>query len=214
MRRTISTVLTALLAGASGAAIATLVGASSDQPVAAAPQNSAPRDRATPSGLGLKVRGRLNAVERRVSMLESERLEEAPREEPTDEDDGQLDDEEVGAEAVPTVWEEAEQTQATFEAEARDPAWAGPAEASFTNDLSNLRDASFAVETVECRGTLCRAELGWDSLEARDADVARVAHQATAINCATSVFSSAEYHGTGSHPIVGFAYYDCAERTD
>jgi hypothetical protein len=60
---------------------------------------------------------------------------------------------------APTIDEQREHLQAAFEAQVVDPSWSAEAARALDADLARFANADVHIGRVECRATLCRAEL-------------------------------------------------------
>ena len=72
---------------------------------------------------------------------------------------------------APTIDEQREHLQAAFEAQPVDPGWSSGAARALDADLARFASDDIRVVRVECRATLCRAELTLASADNGDAFV-------------------------------------------
>jgi hypothetical protein len=95
-----------------------------------------------------------------------------------------------------------------FDAESVDPHWSESAQADFNQDLDRLASTGgFSVQSVNCRVTMCKAELQWPSYAAaRRSDGYLMTYRYTE-NCARHFFHPPP--DDPSAPYSATVYYDC-----
>jgi len=97
-----------------------------------------------------------------------------------------------------------------FNAEYADPKWAREATDSFREDLERLGPMSrFTLDDVECRMSLCRAKVKWDSYHEANANWTHVLHAGYRKNCATEVYVPTPDKTDESYQASVF--FDCTE---
>jgi hypothetical protein len=101
-----------------------------------------------------------------------------------------------------------DQREARFRAEGADPKWAPQASQSFRRDLERLGAAvKGQVTDVECRMSMCKAKVRWDSYGDAQKNWDKLLHASYEHNCGREVFIPRPDGATGAYE--GTAYYDC-----
>ncbi|HEY1693368.1 MAG TPA: hypothetical protein VGG39_14475 [Polyangiaceae bacterium] len=97
-----------------------------------------------------------------------------------------------------------------FRGEGADPSWAPSAQASLQSELHDLGEQVGArVQAVECRTTLCAAEVEWSSFAAVGRSSAELVQHGYTENCAKTIYTpppddpTAPYHAT--------LFFDCEQ---
>jgi hypothetical protein len=79
---------------------------------------------------------------------------------------------------------------AAHEAEPRDPAWAGEAEATITSSLDSLLSTSnrtWKVDSVDCRTSTCRIDVAWPNYSSASSDFGELLSATYGLPCASEV---------------------------
>jgi hypothetical protein len=139
---------------------------------------------------------RLTALEQQVAARD-----EAP---PDTADEPPIDREEAEARTA----QRHEEQRASFEAQAVDRSWAPDTARAFEADFEIFEGRAFHVGQVDCRTSVCRTQLTWDSYEAALADSRNVVQHRYATNCARVIQTPTP--SEPSAPYTATVYFDCA----
>jgi hypothetical protein len=74
--------------------------------------------------------------------------------------------------------------------------------------MTDVADAGFAVEDVECHMTLCKAKVRWPSLEDAQRGYTKILHAQYDVNCGRSVYLAPPDSPGASYEAT--TYFDCA----
>ena len=151
--------------------------------------------------------GRLEALEREVASLRSERSEPPASTSPTE------------IPSPPNPEEERRRVEAQFselerqlQADPVDPSWSSGATESLRNDLSAVaREQGFDLVAVECRTDMCRATLRWNNYEAALRTGMLLPERAIpGLNCVKSIWLKEPDNPDGLYS--SNLYLDCTEQ--
>jgi hypothetical protein len=99
---------------------------------------------------------------------------------------------------------------AQFNAERLDPDWGPRTEAAFRDDLSRIgQSMGGTVVDIQCRATLCRAEVQWPSYEDAAKNWQVLLHAPYRMQCGRHVFVPLADDADAAY--VGTVFFDCAK---
>ena len=151
--------------------------------------------------------GRLEALEREVASLRSDRRDSPAGISPTESQNPPNPEEE--RKRVETQFSELERQ---LQADPVDPSWSSGATESLRNDLSAVaREQGFDLVAAECRTDMCRATLRWNSYEAAVRTGMHLPERAIpGLNCVKSIWFKEPDNPDG--PYSSNLYLDCTEQ--
>jgi hypothetical protein len=95
-----------------------------------------------------------------------------------------------------------------FEVEGYDPAWSTSTRTAFQQDLKALSgDKNYQIKSVECKTTLCRAVVHWNSYDEVRSTAGELMHAMYRTNCTKTLFAPRPEDPKA--PYDGTVMYDC-----
>lgn len=124
---------------------------------------------------------------------------------------------EAPEDAQARVISEKEAQQTWFEKEQVDTYWARLATRSFQADLESLKElealkeSGFSIQTLECKTSVCKAEVTFEHPRFAREGAAAIAHKNYATNCGVAVYALPAEPSHADSPYPAEVYFDCTD---